>query len=229
MKVVIGLGGSLLTKEISQKNFKKYAEVLIKIKEKGNRIIVICGGGKTSRDYQNVAKSFNATATLADRIGIIATKLNALTLISALGEHAYQNVISSVEELENLPRDKILIGAGIFPGHSTDFDSAIFAEAIRADLLIKATNVDGVYTSDPTQDKNAKKLDKVSYEEFEKILLKNKQGPGEYKLFDLSAAKIIERSKIKTIIVNGSDPEEILRAVEGRHKGSEILSLTWNN
>ncbi len=226
MKVVIGLGGSLLTKEISQKNFKKYAEVLIKIKEKGNRIIVICGGGKTSRDYQNVAKSFNATATLADRIGIIATKLNALTLISALGEHAYQNVISSVEELENLPRDKILIGAGIFPGHSTDFDSAIFAEAIRADLLIKATNVDGVYTSDPTQDKNAKKLDKVSYEEFEKILLKNKQGPGEYKLFDLSAAKIIERSKIKTIIVNGSDPEEILRAVEGRHKGSEILSLT---
>jgi uridylate kinase len=148
-------------------------------------------------------------------------------LISVLGKHAFQDVIKSVEELEKVPENKIIVGAGIdFPGHSTDFGSAIFAEATRADLLIKATNIDGVYTSDPTQDPNAKKLEKVSYEEFEKILLKNKQGPGEYKLFDLSAAKIIARSKIKTIIVNGEDPEEILRAVEGKHKGSEILSLT---
>ena len=226
MKVVIGLGGSLLTKEISYENFKKYAEVLIKLKEKGHKIIVICGGGKTCREYQKIAKESKATATFADRIGIIATRLNALTLISVLGEHAFQDVIKSVEELEKVPEDKIIVGAGIFPGHSTDFDSAIFTEATRADLLIKATNIDGVYTSDPTQDPNAKKLREVSYDEFEKILLKNKQGPGEYKLFDLSAAKIIERSKIKTIIVNGEDPQEILRAVEGKHKGSEILSLT---
>ena len=226
MRVVIGLGGSLLTRELTHENFKKYAEVLIKIKEKGHRLVVICGGGKTCREYQKIAKEFNSTATFADRIGIVATRLNALTLISALGEHAFQDVIKSVEELEKVPEDKIVVGAGIFPGHSTDFDSAIFAEAIKADVLIKATNVNGVYTSDPTQDPKAKKLEKVSYEEFEKILLKNKQGPGEYKLFDLSAAKIIERSRIKTIIIDGSDPEEILRAVEGSHKGSEVLSLT---
>lgn len=226
MRIVIGLGGSLLTKELNYENFKKYAEVLIKLKEKGHRVIVVCGGGKTCREYQKIAKDFNATATFVDRIGIVATRLNALTLISALGENAYQDVVKSVEELENTPKDKIIVGAGIFPGHSTDFDSAIFAEAIRADILIKATNIDGVYTSDPTQDPNAKKLEKVSYEEFEKILLKNKQGPGEYKLFDLSAAKIIARSKIRTIIVDASDPEEILRAVEGKHKGSEILSLS---
>lgn len=222
MKVVLILGGSLLTKELNKKNFEKYARVLRKIKEKCERLIVICGGGKVCREYQNVAKSFNPSLTFLDRIGIVATHLNALTLISALGEDAYQNVVENIEEIENIPKEKIIVCGGIEPGHSTDFDGALFAEAVKADLLIKATNVDGVYTSDPRTDKNAKKIRKLSYKEFESIILKNKQEPGKYDLFDLSALKIVERSRIKLIILNGEDEKEILRGIEGNHKGSEI-------
>ncbi len=89
-------------------------------------------------------------------------------------------------------------------------------------MLIKATNVDGVYSSDPRKDPNAKKFEKLSYEDFEKIILKNKQEPGKYSLFDLSAIKIVERSKIKLIVINGEDSEEIIRAIEGKHRGTEI-------
>ncbi len=222
MKVVITLGGSLLTKELTKENFEKYARVLKKIKEKCERVVVVCGGGKICRDYQNVAKSFNSSLTLLDRIGIVATHLNALTLISALGELAYQNVVRSVEEIENIPKEKIIVCGGNEPGHSTDFDAALFAEAIKADFLIKATNVDGVYSDDPKIEKNARKIERLSYEEFEKILLKNKQEPGKYSLFDLSALKIVERSRIKVIILNGENEEEILNGIEGKHKGSEI-------
>ena len=222
MKVVITLGGSLLTKELSSENFRKYAEVLLKIKEKVERLIVVCGGGKTARKYMKIAKGFNPTLTFLDRIGIVATHLNALALISALGEKAYQKVVRSVEEIENIPKEKIIVCGGNEPGHSTDFDAALFAEAIRADLLIKATNVDGVYSSDPRKDPNAKKFEKLSYEDFEKIILKNKQEPGKYSLFDLSAIKIVERSKIKLIVINGEDSEEIIRAIEGKHRGTEI-------
>ena len=222
MKVVITLGGSLLTKELSSENFRKYAEVLLKIKEKVERLIVVCGGGKTAREYMKIAREFNPSLTFLDRIGVVATHLNALALISALGEKAHQKVVRSVEEIENIPKEKIIVCGGNEPGHSTDFDAVLFAEAIRADLLIKATNIDGVYSSDPRKDLNAKKFEKLSYEEFEKIILKNKQEPGKYSLFDLSAIKIIERSKIKLIVINGEDPEEIIRAIEGKHRGTEI-------
>jgi len=222
MKVVVTIGGSLLTKELTKENFEKYAKILRKIKERCERLVVVCGGGKVCREYQNVAKNFNPPLAFLDRIGIVATHLNALTLISALGEAAYQNVVKSIEEIENIPKEKIIVCGGNEPGHSTDFDAALFAEAIKADVLIKATNVDGVYSADPRIEKSARKIEKLGYEEFEKILLKNKQEPGKYSLFDLSALKIVERSRIKVIILNGEDEEEILRGIEGKHKGSEI-------
>ena len=223
MKLVITLGGSILTKELSKQNFEKYANVLKEIKRKCERLIVVCGGGRICREYQNVAKEFNCSLSFIDRIGIIATHLNAMLLISALGEDAHQNVVRRIEEIENIPKDRIVVCGGNEPGHSTDFDSALFAEAIKADLLIKATDVNGVYSEDPRKNENAKKIDKLTYEEFKSILLKNEQEPGKYRLFDLSALKIVERSKIKLIIINGEDEKEILRAVEGNHNGSEIF------
>ncbi|MDI6798878.1 MAG: UMP kinase, partial [Candidatus Aenigmarchaeota archaeon] len=140
-----------------------------------------------------------------------------------LGKHAHQNVIKTVEEIKKVPKDRILVCGGNEPGHSTDFDSALFAKAIKADLLIKATDVDGVYSSDPDENPEAKKFYKLNYKQFKEIISKNKQEPGQYRLFDLSAIRIIEKSKTKLVIINGNDPEEIIRAVEGRDKGTRIM------
>jgi uridylate kinase len=222
MKLVISLGGSLLTRKLTSENFKKYADVLKKLKKNGHKLVVVCGGGKVCRQYRNIAKKFKPKNELLDWIGIQATHMNALTLISALGKDAYDNSLRTVDEVRKNFGNKILVCGGNLPGHSTDYDAALFAQAIKADLLINATDVDGVYSSDPKKDPEAKKFNKLSYNEFEKIMLKNPQTPGEYRFFDIKATRLIKKAKIKTIFINGNDPEEIIRAVSGKHQGTTI-------
>ncbi|RLE69025.1 MAG: UMP kinase [Thermoprotei archaeon] len=223
MRIVISLGGSLITRELTANNIKKYGDVLKRIKDMGHQLAVVCGGGKVAREYINVAKELGVNNTIADQIGILATFLNAYLIIAALGEYAYREPLKRVNDLEKyMYTDKILVFGGNEPGVSTDFDAAILAEYFNADLLINATNVDGVYEENPRKNPNARKFDELSYSKFEEIILKNKQAPGKYELFDISALKIIERSKIKLIVLNGIDPENILKAVVGEKIGTLI-------
>jgi len=228
MKIVISLGGHLFTKkirstsEITVETYKLYADVLRKLKYDGHKIVAVCGAGKFLRDYLRVAKEMGADKELRDWIGINFTHINALMLIAELGKDAHPLSLRTVEDVKKHFDDKILVFGGNVPGSSTDYDAALFAEAIKADLLINATTIDGVYSADPKKDPKAKKYDKLNYDDFEKIILKNPQEPGEYRLFDLPGARVIKRAKIKTIVINGIDPEEIIRAVEGKHKGTVI-------
>jgi uridylate kinase len=137
-------------------------------------------------------------------------------------ENAHRNVLRTKEQVRRALNEKILVCGGNLPGCSTDYDAALFAEALRADLLINATNIDGVYSSDPKKDPKAKKFDRLSYGEFERIISKNPQLPGGYGLFDLKGVEIIRRARIKMVVIDGTDPEEIVRAVEGRHSGTVI-------
>ena len=222
MKIVISLGGSLLTKELTSENFRRYADVMLRLRNKNHRIIVVCGGGNVSREYRDIAKEFKPSNELLDWIGIQATHMNSLTLIAALGDYAFGISLRTVGEVKKNFKNKILVCGGNLPGCSTDYDAALFAEAVSADLLINATNVDGVYSGDPKKDSGAKRFDRLSYEEFENIIMKNPQVPGEYRFFDLKATKLIKKAKIKTIFIDGRDPEEIIRAVEGKHHGTII-------
>jgi uridylate kinase len=222
MKIVISLGGSLLTKELTPENFKKYADVLKKLKKQGHKLVVVVGGGKVCREYRDIAKNFTSDNTLLDWIGIQATHLNAFTLIAALGKDAHPVSLRTVDEVKKNLKDKILVCGGNVPESSTGYDAALFAEAIKADLLIKASDIDGVYTADPDKDLNAKKFDRLTHDEFLRIIEKNPQIPGEYRLFDLKATKLIKKNKIKTVFIDGNNPEEIIRAVEGKHHGTII-------
>ncbi|MDI6826672.1 MAG: UMP kinase [Candidatus Aenigmarchaeota archaeon] len=224
MKIVVSLGGSLLTREFTPQNFKKYADVLKRLKRKNHKLVVVVGGGKICRDYRDIAKEFTLDNVLLDWVGIQTTHLNAFVLIAALGKNAHPMSLRTVEEVKRNFNDKILVCGGNLPGCSTGYDAALFAEAIKADLLIKASDVDGVYSTDPDLDPNAKKYDKLTHDEFLKIIEKNPQVPGEYRLFDLKAARLIKKNKIKTIFVDGTDPEEIIRTVEGKHHGTVIES-----
>ncbi len=226
MKIVISIGGSLLTKELTVENFKKYADVFLKLKEQGHELVVVCGGGKVCREYRDIGKGFTTDADVLDFIGIMATHINASTLVAALGDSGYLvrwgGLAQAKKEVKKHFGKKIIVGGGYEVGTSSDYDAAIFAEVVGADLFINVTNIDGVYTADPKKDANAKKLEKLTHEEFEKIIMQNPQTPGEYRLFDLPATKLIKKMKLKTIFIDGNDPEEILRAVEGKHNGTVI-------
>lgn len=226
MKIVVSVGGSLLTRELTAENFKSYADVFLELKNRGHKLVVVCGGGKVSREYRDVGKKLGGNDEQLDFIGIMTTHLNAATLRAGLGEHGelikWTTLKKAVKEVKKIFGEKILVGAGYDVGTSSDFDAVSFAKAIEADMLINATNVSGVYSADPKINLDAKKFDKLTHKEFVKIIKKNAQIPGEYRLFDLPAAKLVKKLKLKTIFIDGNDPQEIIRAVEGKHSGTVI-------
>jgi uridylate kinase len=223
MIVSISLGGSLLTREPIPETFKKYADVLRRLKERGHTLIVVCGGGKPARDWIGLAKELGADAHLQDRLGVHATHLNALLLIAALGPDAHPHVHRRGSEIKRNLGDRILVGGGHLPGSSTDYRAVLFAEAAGADLIVNATDVDGVYDKNPEKHSDAVKLERITFSLLERIILDNaKQTPGEYGLFDLKAVRRAKKLKIPVIFIDGTDSEEILRAVEGTHGGTEV-------
>ena len=219
----MSLGGSLLTRRQDAGSYRRYAEAFRKLKAKGHELVVVCGGGRPARQYISIAKELGATGELQDRLGILMTHVNATLLIAALGEDADPRVHRRGSEIRRHGIKKILVGGGHMPKSSTDYRAALFAKAINADLIVNATDVSGVYDKNPKTHPDAKKIPKLTFSELEKIIRANvNQAPGEYGLFDLKALHIAEKLGIPVVIIDGSDPEEIIRAVEGRHSGTLI-------
>lgn len=221
MKLVISLGGSLLTKDFSVSGVKKYIDVLKRIAEKTDKLVVVVGGGRVCREYQAIAKELGATQDMRDYVGIKSTHFNASLVASALTKYA--EVPNNEKELKAaLSKNKIVVAGGLKVGQSTDAVAAFAAKEINADLLINASNVNGVYDSNPKENKNAKRISQLNYAELKQILSKNAQLPGQYGLFDLRAVETISKAKIKTVFIDGTDAEEIYRAAFGKHDGSVV-------
>jgi len=223
MRVSISLGGSLLTRNMGAKNYLAYAEALRELRSRGHKVVVVCGGGKPARDYIGVACALDASRDVQDRIGILATHLNALLLIAALGRDADPRIHRRGGEVRRHLDDKILVGGGHMPGSSTDYRTVLFGRAIGADLIVNATDYGGVFDKDPSRFQDARKYDSLSYGLLEKIIRSRfKQVPGDYGLFDLKALKLAERHGMRIVFIDGSDPWEIVRAVEGGHGGTVV-------
>lgn len=224
MKIVISLGGSILTKELTAQHFKKYIDAVEKLAEK-HKVIIVIGGGKVCREYQKIGKELGADNNQRDFIGIMSTHLNASTFATGLKNGyltTWKKLDDTVDEIKDNFGKKIVVCGGYDTGTSSDYDAAYFAEIVDADLLVNASNVPGVYSDDPKTNHNAEKFHKLTHDEFLKILQKNAQVAGEYRLFDLKAAKIIKKIKLKIILIDGSDPNEIIKAVEGQHNGTVV-------
>lgn len=221
MKIVISLGGSLLTRDFSVSGVRKYIDVLKKISEKAEKLVIVVGGGRICREYQAIARDLGASQDMQDYIGIKSTHFNASLVASALLKYA--EIPNNEEELKAaLAKSNLVVAGGMKVGQSTDAVAAFAAKEINADLLINASNIDGVYDSNPRENKNAKKIPKLSYARLKQILSANAQLPGKYGLFDLRAADTICCAKIKTIFIDGTDAEEIWRAAFGKHNGSVV-------
>jgi uridylate kinase len=223
MKVSISLGGSLLTRNMEAASYRRYADVMRRIWEAGHTVVVTCGGGRPARQFISIAKELDATLDIQDNLGILATHVNALLLIAALGDAADPHIHRRATEIKRHLGDRILVGGGHRPGSSTDYRAAIFAEAIGADLIVNATDVSGVCDKNPKTNPDARKLDTLTYVQLEKIIRANtRQSPGEYGLFDLKAVRLAARLGTPIVFVDGTDPEEIIRAVTGAHHGTTV-------
>ncbi|MCK9278761.1 MAG: UMP kinase [Methanoculleus sp.] len=228
-KFVISLGGSVLVPSLESNNISRYVSVLKRLAGKC-RIFIVVGGGGEARRYIRVARELGAGEAMADELGIMVTRLNARLLVAGLGDTAYPRVAENYTEAREFAETgKIVVMGGITPAQTTDAVSAVLAESIGADLLINATSVNGIYSADPKKDAGAVRHERLTPQELLDIITGGRMDAGANTVLDIVAGKVIERSGIPLLVLDGRDPENLYRAiVEGAFVGTIVSEEHFN-
>lgn len=209
---------------IDHSKFAKVAKVVKKCVDAGAEIAVVIGGGNIWRGAQHG----EVERVTADQMGMLATVINSLAFGDALAtekqDHRLMTAfdIRSMGEpyyvkraIRHLEKGRVILLAGGtgMPYFSTDTGATLRGAEIKADIILKATKVDGVYDSDPEKNKDAKKYDHISLAEITS---------GKLRVMDMTAATFAEDNKIKMLVFNISDPENIYRAMMGENIGTIV-------
>ena len=208
-------------------NFEKVQDICKSVKkctDMGVEIAIVVGGGNFWRGREGGEMD----RTRADHMGMLATVINSLALADGLEqagvEVRVQTGIDMKEIAEPYIRNKatrhlekgrvVIFGCGTGnPFFTTDTAAALRAAEIEADIIFKATNVDGVYDSDPKKNENAVKFDELSF-----IDVLNK----ELHVMDSTAASLCMDNNIPILVFNLDDPENIVRAIKGENNGTIV-------
>jgi uridylate kinase len=220
-RVVIKLSGRVFGDD-AVVELKKYANMLLEIADHVQPVVV-AGGGKVARNYINIARAFGSDEASLDIMGIEVSRLNARLLIAALGDNAYPAVPADLEEVSKAAAGgKIVVTGGLHPGQSTNATAALIAEKVKAKKFLNATDVDGIYDSDPNKNKGARLFKEITVKKCLELLGSENSAAGAYDLIDIVALKVIERSKIPTIVLK-SDPTTIKGAITNKATGTQIV------
>jgi uridylate kinase len=220
---VISLGGSLVVpNEINIKFLSLFKNIIEKKIKENKKFIIIVGGGKTARNYQNAAKAITKVSNEdLDWLGIHATRINAHLLLTIFRKYAHFRIIKNPKEKINF-KEKILVAAGWKPGFSTDYDAVLLAKTYGSDTIINLTNVDYVYDKDPNKFKDAKPFKEISWKDYLK-LIEQKWIPGMSAPFDPIASKLAQKFKFKVIILNGKKIKNLKNYLENKKFTGTII------
>ncbi len=217
MRLVIKIGGSLsIGKDGPKKEYFSRLLPVLKDLDKNNQLIISIGGGKFIRKYYKAVEKLNLTPEQMEWIAIELLRVNVRFLSFLLNKN-------SIFTLQEMDRNTSGVIGGIRPGRSTDANAAYAAGIIGADYFIKLTNVNGIYDKDPKRFKNAKKMDDISFSQLEKYASDGK--PGKYGVLDRLAIETIVKHRIKTVVMNGKDPKNLLRLLNGEKIGTLIQAI----
>lgn len=227
-RILLKLSGEVLAGEKGTGiDFDKVTDVCRRVKqcvEMGVQVAIVVGGG----NFWRGRSSGNMDRTRADHMGMLATAINALALCDALEQLGVtarvQTAIEMRQVAEPYIRNKavrhlekgrvVIFGCGTGnPFFSTDTAAALRAAEIGADVIFKATNVDGVYDSDPNLNPDAKKFDTLSHHE---VLTRGLH------VMDSTAASLCGDNDIKILVFNLNNPDNIVSAVLGNKTGTLV-------
>lgn len=226
--IVISVGGSLIVPNggINTDFLIKLNKLIREEVAQGKRFMLIAGGGKLARRYQEAGTAVIGKLTKEDLdwLGIHATHLNGQLLRTIFQDIANPRVMQHYDrKLENWT-ESVAIGAGWMPGCSTDYDAVIFARDHKAKMIINLSNIDFVFDKDPGKFSDAKPLKKITWEEM-KGLVGDKWSPGHNSPFDPIATKLADSLKLTVVIANGNDMKNIKKIINGESfKGTVISS-----
>lgn len=227
-RVLLKLSGEALAGE---SKFGLDYDVVLKICENvktcvdmGAQIAIVVGGG----NFWRGRSGGKMDRTRADHMGMLATVMNSLALadaLEALGVNVRVQTAITMQQIaepyirnravRHMEKDRVVIfGCGTGnPFFSTDTASSLRAAEIDADIIFKATMVDGIYDSDPNQNPDAKRYDELTYS---RILGDNLQ------VMDSTAAALCKENDIPILVFNLSDPYNIVRAIQGETIGTMV-------
>lgn len=227
-RILLKLSGEVLAGEKGTGiDFDKVLEVCKRVKkcvDMGVEVAIVVGGG----NFWRGRSSGKMDRTRADHMGMLATTINSLALADALEQLGVTARVQTAIEMRQIAepyiRNKavrhlekgrvVIFGCGTGnPFFSTDTAAALRAAEIGADVIFKATNVDGVYDSDPKKNPDAKKFDTLTHHDVLSL---------ELHVMDSTAASLCMDNNIEILVFNLNDPENIVKAVVGKHNGTLV-------
>jgi uridylate kinase len=213
---VVSLGGSLINPgEVDVVFLKKFKTLIEAEVKKGSKFIIVTGGGKICRKYQLALSQIKKTTKVdLDWIGIHSTRFNGQLIKMMFGKLAYKELAGNPSQKISY-KEKILVAAGWEPGWSTDYDTVELAKVYGASTIINLSNVDYAYNKDPRKFKDAKKIESISWPEFQKIV-GHKWDPGLNVPFDPIASKIAAKAGLRVIIANGKNLSNLKNILENK-------------
>lgn len=231
-RILLKLSGEALMGEkkfgIDPDRLEQYALEIQKIKNKEVEIAIVIGGGNIFRGVQ--AENAGIDRVQGDYMGMLATLINAMALQSALEKHGmYTRLMSGIKvesvcepfirrrAIRHLEKGRIVIfGAGIGnPYFTTDSTAALRAIEIEADVVLKGTRVDGVYTADPEKDKDAVKYNTLSFQEaYEKGL----------NIMDMTAFTLCQENKLPIVVFDMNKAGNLHKIIAGEEIGTLITT-----
>ncbi len=233
-RIVLKLSGEALlgTKPygIDQDVLAQYAVEIRQVVEAGVEVALVIGGGNIFRGVNNATKGM--TRAHADYMGMLATMINAMALQDALEQAGLQTRLQSSIKMEeiaepfirrrairHLEKNRVVIfGAGTGnPYFTTDTAAALRTLEIDADVLIKGTRVDGVYSADPEKDADAEHYATIHGDEVIKRGLR---------VMDMTAFTLCKESEMPIIVFNMNTPGSLLRVVQGERVGTLVYWKT---
>jgi uridylate kinase len=223
MRIVLRIGGSVIASPINPVLIREYADLLRELKTQKHEVAVVVGGGNPAREFIAVAKDVGLDEPAQDEIAISISRVFAQLLLKKLGTLACENVPLTVEDVADcLARGKVAVMGGLKPGMTTDAVAAMVAEKVKADLLLKATDQEGVYDKDPRNYSNALKLDHLRLEDLATVFSQDKHVAGIHQIVDPEAVKILKRHPVKVVVFNGFNPGNVSMAINGKRVGTVI-------
>ncbi|MFA6005341.1 MAG: UMP kinase [Patescibacteria group bacterium] len=224
--IILSVGGSMIVpNEGIDTSFLKHLNTFIRRNiSPSRRFFIVAGGGSTARRYIDAGKDVIKKITNEDLdwLGIHSTRLNAHLLRTIFRDIAHPRIVENYDHKLLNVKEPVVIGGGWKPGWSTDYCAVMFAKDYGANAVINMSNIYNVYTKDPNQFKDAKIIEKTTWDFYE-TLIGDKWVPGLSAPFDPVASQLAKRNKLTVIVTKGDDFANLQRVVDGQtFKGTVI-------
>ena len=211
---------------IDGQRLSEYAEEIKDVVDKGIEVAIVIGGGNIFRGLAGASNGMDRVQ--ADHMGMLATVINGLALQSALELKGVQTRLQSAikinevaepfirrRAMRHLEKGRVVIfGGGTGnPYFTTDSAAVLRAIEIEADVILKGTRVDGIYTSDPEKDKTATKFDTISFKD---VLTKG------LKVMDTTAFTLSQENELPIVVFDMNKKGNLMKLVSGENIGTVV-------